>query len=272
MDIETVLLARLPAASVDYRHALAVLDPEYREWRPEGNGKHRLDQVAGVPLLTVELDGICYVLGDVLDAAAPSVARFVSDRGLNEVHVFGETSFHHLMTHLTNGQWRLSRNYEATVDGFLPRPCRHVRALRPEDRGLVEAACKIFPAIGSSPSTMRDFGYMAGGLPVTCHGAIVDGQLVGFCSANPVFRGVTEISWLVVAEGYRRSGIASGLLTVQAGEVVARGDRAAYYAGSAEADLDLMLTGLGFREVNGDFRFIPASARDQWRTTWGLPL
>jgi hypothetical protein len=38
-DIEAVLLARLPAALVDYRHALAILDPEYREWRPEGNGK-----------------------------------------------------------------------------------------------------------------------------------------------------------------------------------------------------------------------------------------
>ena len=251
---------------------MALLDPEYREWRPEGKASYRLDDVAGVPLLTVETDGICHVLGEMCDATATPVARFISGRALNEVSVFEESSFLLLRTRLTDGQWRLSRNYEAAADGFLPRPCRSVRPLGPEDEGLLESACQAFPAIGGSCSTMRDFGYMVSGLPVTCYGAIVDSRLVGFCSANPAYRGVTEISWVVVAEGYRRSGIASGLLTAQTMEVFARGERAAYYAGSAGVDLDLLVTGLGFREVSGDFRFIPASSREQWRTTWGLAL
>jgi GNAT superfamily N-acetyltransferase len=269
---ETGLLACLSAFLVDYRQALAILDPEYHEWRPEGKPKHRLDHVAGVPLLTAEPDGVCYLLGELSDASAPSVARFVSERDLNELHVFGDEPFRRLKAHLSNGQWRGSRNYEATAGGFLPRPCRDVRVLQPEDRGLLEAACEVFPAIGGSRSTMRDFNYMANGLPAICCGAIVDRQLVGFCSANPICRGVTEISWIVVAEGYRRRGVASGLLTAQADQVFARGHRAAYYAGSAGADLHVMLIGLGFREAKGSFRFVPASARDQWRTAWGIPV
>jgi GNAT superfamily N-acetyltransferase len=270
--LDAALLARLLASPADYRHALAMLDPEYHEWRPEGKPAHCLAIVGGVSVLTVESDGVAYVLGDISDASALAAAAFVSDHNLNELKVSGEASFAILRNCLTNGQWRLSRNYEATGDRFRFRPNSDVRLLKPEDKGLLEAACRASPAIGGSRSTMRDFAYMIDGLPVVCYGAFADGQLVGFCSANPICRGVTEISWVVVAETHRRRGFASGLLTPPAQEAFARGDRVAYLAGSAETDLDAMLAGLGFREIKGCFRFIPAAAHDQWRTTWGRPV
>jgi predicted GNAT family acetyltransferase len=60
---------------------------------------------------------------------------------------------------------------------------------------------------------------------------------------------VTEISWIVVAEDYRRRAIASSLLTAQALDVFTWGEIAAYYAGEASEHLDHMLTRLGFSEV-----------------------
>jgi len=262
----------LQATPVNYRHELAMLDADYREWRPEGKPRHSLHMVADVPVLTAESEGIGYLLGEVCDMGAPSMARFVSDRKLNELHVPGEASFRVLRNHLTEGLWRLSRNYEAAADSFRPRPHRDVRLLTPEDKAMVESACTDCRALGASRSTMRDFAYMACGLPVVCYGAFASGQLVGFCSANPICRGVAEISWIVVGEGHRRRGYASSLLTAQARDAFSRGDRIAYYAGSAAEDLNALLAGLGFREMEESFRFIPSSARDQWRATWGRPV
>jgi predicted GNAT family acetyltransferase len=83
---------------------------------------------------------------------------------------------------------------------------------------------------------------------------------------------VTEISWIFVSEKHRRQGLASGLLTAQVNETVARGEVVGYYAGSAGEDLDAMLRRLGFREKKETYRFIPAAARDQWRACWGRPV
>ena len=112
---------------------------------------------------------------------------------------------------------------------------------------------------------------MAEGLPVTCFGEFAGGELVGFCSANPICRGVAEISKVAVAEEYRRRGLASGLLTAQAQEAFARGDAVGYYAGSAGDDLDAMLVRLGFRELLSEYRFAPASSPEQWQA-WGKPV
>ena len=266
------LLPRLRLHPVDYRQALALLDPAYHEWRPEGPPPHKLDLVADVPLLSDKRAGICYVLDELTDISAPHVAAYVSDHSLNELHVFGRASFRLLKALVPAGQWRLSRNYQATPAHFLPRPCADVRKLLPSDKNLLEMGCKRSPALAESQSTRRDFGFMASGLPVTCYGTILEGQLAGFCSANPICNGVTEISWLVVAEDYRRRGIASGLLTAQARDIFARGEVAAYYAGEATDHLDSMLVRLGFREVQGSYRFIPAAAIDQWRASWGKPV
>lgn len=266
------LLASLSASKVDYRRPLSIVDPEYHEWRPEGKPKHRLDHIAGIPLLTDETEGVCYLLGELSEADAAAVASFVSGCDLNELNVAGEASFHMLRNRLTNGQWRLSRNYEAAADGFLPRPCYAVRLLAPDDRPSLEATLKALPALAGSRSAMRDFDFMAAGLPVVCYGAIVDARLVGFCSSNPMYHGITEISWIAVADEYRRRGIASGLLTAQAADLFGRGNRAAYYAGSAGTDLHAMLRALAFREVKGTYRFVPTSAREQWRSSWGLAM
>ena len=266
------LLPHLRSHPVDYRQALALLDPAYHEWRPEGPPPHKLDYAADVPLLSDERAGICYVLGKLTDISAPRVAAYVSDHPLNELYVFGQASFRLLKALVPAGQWRLSRNYQATPAHFLPQPCADVRKLLPSDRDLLETGCKRSPALAESQSTRRDFGFMARGLPVTCYGAILEGQLAGFCSANPICPGVTEISWLVVAEDYRRRGIASSLLTAQVRDIFARGEVAAYYAGEATDYLDSMLGQLGFREVLGSYRFIPAAAIDQWRASWGKPV
>jgi predicted GNAT family acetyltransferase len=109
-------------------------------------------------------------------------------------------------------------------------------------------------------------------LPVACYGAMIDGDCVGFCSANPIYTGITEISWIAVTDGYRRRGLASGLLTAQAFDAFARGQQVAYHAGSAGADLHTMLGRLGFKEISGTYRFIPATAREQWRALWGQTI
>lgn len=264
------LLPHLHSHPVDYRQALALLDPAYHEWRPEGIPPHKLDYVADVPLLTDERAGICYVLKELTDFSAPHVVAYVSEHPLNELHVFGQASFRLLKALVPAGQWRLSRNYQATPEHFLPRPCADVRKLLPSDRDLLETGCKRSPALAESQSTRRDFGFMAGELPVTCYGAFLEGCLVGFCSANPICLGVTEMSWLVVAEDSRRRGIASGLLTAQAHDTFAEGKMAAYYAGEATDHLDRLLVRLGFCEVQGSYRFIPATATDQWRASWGM--
>jgi GNAT superfamily N-acetyltransferase len=264
------LLARLSASPTDHRHALAILDPEYHEWRPQGRPKHRIDDTAGVPLLIDETSKVFYVLGGLSPSDAAAVASFVSKCAMTELNVVGREAFGLLRPYLaSSGQWRHSRNYEATADAFVPRLCGGIRRLGPADGALLEAAQ---PALAGSRSMLRDFAYMADGLPVVCYGAVVDGRLVGFRSANPICNRVYEISWVVVADGYRRRGIASGLITAHAVGALARGERVAYYAGSAGDDLDEMLRGLGFREAKGSYRFVPYSTAEQWRASWGVPV
>jgi predicted GNAT family acetyltransferase len=84
-----------------------------------------------------------------------------------------------------------------------------------------------------------------------------------------MYTDVMEISWLIVSEEYRRRGIASGLLTAITQEIFSLGKVTAYHAGSAGKDLDSMLIRLGYQEIKSCYRFIPSSAEDQWRTTWG---
>ena len=279
---ESNLFSRLCLSAVDYRHALALLDPSYIEWHPGGKPRHHLTYVDDVPLLIDETQNLGYCLSEVVEGNVQELAQFINKHCFNELHIFEEKSFHQLKPYIPDGQWRLSRNYQATALCFRPKPNVMVRKLCAKDRDLFQmgeklkeenvTSTKLYPAILDYPSTMRDFHFMMNGLPVICYGMITDGRLVGFCSANPIYTGVMEISWLVVSEENRRRGIASGLLTAITQEIFSVGKVAAYYAGSAGEDLDVVLTRLGFQEVKSCYRYIPYSSNDQWRTTWGKPL
>lgn len=277
MGAERDLLDRLLKSPLDYRAALGILDHEYREWRPEGKPEHRLEFVGGVPLLSFPVkeqpnfwNGTCYVLGQPPEAEAPRVAEAVRARGVNEVDVLGESAFQVLRPYLTEGTWRLTRQYGLVAGGLRTRPSPAVRKLTVGDRPAVDEACERQRGTGEKRSTQRDFEYMLRGLPVTCYSAFEGGDIVGFCSASPICRGVTEISWLFVEEQHRRRGLASGMLTAQAEEAFARGDMVGYYAGweTTSPWLDGMLRKRGFRELLGCYRFIPLSCQEKWRH-WG---
>jgi ribosomal protein S18 acetylase RimI-like enzyme len=134
-----------------------------------------------------------------------------------------------------------------------------------DDEAVLKA---VLEALLRSPldyrvSTGRDFDYMTQGCPVTCYGAFAADELVGFCSANPICRGVTEISWIVVDPAHRRTGCALGMLTAQAQQGFGRGDAVGYYSGPAGDDVDAMVRKLGFRELRASYRFVPSSGPDQ---------
>ena len=137
------------------------------------------------------------------------------------------------------------------------------------DEAALEGACERVHVLGASQSTRRDFGFMKEGLPVRCYGAFVRSELVGFCSANPICRGVQEISWIAVAPEHRRQGLAAALLTAQATEAFARGEAVGYHAGSAGDDLHAMVSKLGFRATKATYRFVPSLSEEQWRLSWG---
>jgi ribosomal protein S18 acetylase RimI-like enzyme len=265
------LLERLLASPVEYRHALGILDPAYEEWRPEGKPAHELVFVAGVPLLVVSSEGEIRILRDPDEAAAGAIATYLSSRDYNVRDVLGEEALHRVKPHFTDGTWSYSRNYGVTGDEFRPAPSGHVRALTPDDRSNLQAACDRVERMRANASTWRDFDYMAHGLPVTCYGAFAGDELAGFCSANPICRGVTEISWIVVDPAHRRKGFASGMLTAQAQQAFARGDAVGYYSGAAGDDVDAMVRKLGFCELRASYRFVPSSSPDQWRA-WGRPV
>ena len=273
-DHYALLKAVLPAlltSPIDYRHAIGILDPAYEEWRPEGRPAHELVFVAGVPLLVVYNEGAIQILADPDDAAARAIAAYVSGRNYNVLEVLGEAALRRVKPHFIDGTWCCSRNYGVTSEEFRPAPSGHVRALTRDDRSNLQAACDRVERMRGYVSTWRDFDYMAQGLPVICYGAFAGDELVGFCSSNPICRGVTEISWIVVDPAHRRKGLASGMLTAQAEQAFSRGDAVGYYSGPAGDDVDAMVRKLGFRELRASYRFVPSCSPDQWRA-WGRPV
>ncbi len=56
-------------------------------------------------------------------------------------------------------------------------------------------------------------------------------------------------------------------------DAFARGDAVGYYAGweATSPWLGAMLKQLGFRDLLGQYRFIPAESQEEWRT-WGLAV
>jgi ribosomal protein S18 acetylase RimI-like enzyme len=268
--VKAVLVALLQSP-VDYRHALGILDPAYEEWRPQGKPAHELVFVAGVPLLVVNSEGEIRILRDPDDAAAEAIAGYVTGRDCNVLEVLGDAALGCVKPLFTSGTWSYSRNYGVTANEFRPAPAGHVRALTPDDRLKLRVACDRVERMRGNASTWRDFDYMAHGYPVTCYGAFAGDEIVGFCSANPICRGVTEISWIVVDPAHHRQGFASAMLTAQARQAFARGDAIGYHSGRAGDDVDAMVRKLGFRELRTSYRFVPSSSPDQWRA-WGKPL
>jgi ribosomal protein S18 acetylase RimI-like enzyme len=261
------LLNKLKELPIQNRHALGILDSEYAEWRPEGKPAYRLQFVGALPLLMIEPWDTCMVLDEPNESEARQAAEIFRQSGMHELSLRGEAAFRAMRAFLAEGSWRMSRDYGLIRERFRPRPSQSVRRLGVQDW----SALRRLPELGESKSMLRDFGYMEQGLPVVCYGAFQDGLLVGFCSTNPICCGVTEISWIVVASGFRRRGLAAGLLTAACEEAFARDDAVGYYAGSAGDDLDAMVHGLGFEELAANYRFIPASSVEQWRT-WGRPV
>jgi GNAT superfamily N-acetyltransferase len=274
------VLARLRERPLDYRIALGILDPDYKEWRPEGKPNYRLDVIGGAPLLSFAPEeevsffaGVCHVLAPPTQREAPDVAEAALKLGVNEVDILGEAAFRVLRPHMTDGRWFLVRQYGASAGSLSPRSSAAVRRLVRGDAGAVERLCESDSVLTKHSSTQRHFDQMLGGLPVTCYGAFGGDDLVGFCSAFPVCRAVTEVAWLYVLEGHRRRGLASGLLTALVLDGFARGDSVGYYAGweATSPWLGAMLEKLGFRELMGQYRFIPSESKEEWRT-WGIPL
>jgi ribosomal protein S18 acetylase RimI-like enzyme len=269
------LLEYLLASPLDHRLALGLLDPAYQEWRPEGRRECWVKPVGETALLTVDSlpfdywDGDCHVLGPLGAGSEAEVAAAARELGENQITVLGEEAFRALAPHLPDGAWRLSRNYGLTPASFRPRSSAQARLLEPRDSRRVARALARNPGLRAARSTRRDLQHMLDGRPVTCYGAFDGDALVGFCSSNPICRGVTEISWLYVSESHRRRRIASALLEAQAESAFVRGEALGYHAGSGGEDLDAMLRALGFRELLGSYRFLPATSPQRWRSEYG---
>lgn len=262
------LIEDLAKDPISYRHVYGTLDTEYQHF---GSGRpgYELFAVMDLPLLMWTESRVCSIWekpdnDDIID----SLRALLADRRANELFVLGDECFTFFRPHLIDGQWRYSRNYGVDASTFKPKPLPSIRKLSEKDRTVVELAVEN-GAFGTSASTLRDFNLMADGMLVICYGAFAGDEIVGFCSANPICRGIQEISWIVVANDHRRKGFASALLTMQATEAFADGKALGYHAGAAGDDLHAMLMRLGFHEVKPSYRFIPATAEDQWRTHWG---
>lgn len=258
----SVLIGQLEKSPFDFRHLLAILDPVTALFDPGG---YEIIAVGKVPLLVIGL-GVVYVWSSFSDESAHLVAGYVDTTRPNELFVIGNEPFGVLRPVLNDGQWRMSRNYGVKPGELKTKHSSSVRLLTPDDRELLRqsSAC-----IQEHVSTWRDFDWMVEGNPLTCFGAIVDGCIVGFCSANPLCRGVQEISWIVVNPEHRRHGFASAMLSAQIELAFKEGKSVAYHAGSAGEDLNAMLGSLGFTEVSPTYRFIPSDSPEQWRTMWG---
>lgn len=263
------LLNHLRRFPVDYRHALGILDPRYIEWRSEGKPEYELIIAGQATLLLLKSGRVAFALGVPEDDDVPGIAQCMQDLAIDELVVVGDAGFSTLRPHLADGEWRMSRNYGVSAGEFRRTPLPCVRRLTAEDRHILERTSGETEVLFDYHSTRRDFEAMEQGMPVYCYGAIVDGKLVGFCSANPIGLGVTEISYVGVAETNRRQGLASALLTAQGDDAFARGDAVGYHAGSAGDDLHAMLLKLGFSEVSTTYRYVPAASDEQWRLSWG---
>jgi len=281
MQYRDELIVRLRNEPVAYRRVLNALDPEFRGHIDETH-EYRLVRIGNLPLILTTYEepdagSRREQLADLLIWDEPSspeageIGRFVREREgvLSQILMLGEKAFGTLRPCLTEGAWRLSRNYELTQDRFIPRPSGLVRPLTPEDRQCVDKAIETYE-IAKHHSTIRDFDQRAGGRRCKCWGAFVDNDLVGFVSTNPIFTGVTEISWIFTAEPFRRRGIAAGLLTAACEDAFSRGDAVGYHAGGAGDDLDRMVHTVGFRKALPTYRFIPVTSKLQWLTGWGL--
>jgi ribosomal protein S18 acetylase RimI-like enzyme len=266
------LLESLLQSPLDYRHALGILDPEYQEWRPEGKPAHEVIFFGEAALLLVKTDRVHpHLLWEPDTPAAQALVRYLADWEFSVLEVLGEPGFRALKPLLCDGKWTVSRNYGVTASRFRPRPSNRVRSIGPEDPVASSPfACEMAKTMPWKP-WQRDFDLMTRGLPVTCYGAFAGDELVGFCSSNPICRGVTEISVLAVASQHRRQGLASGMLTAQAQEAFECGNSIGYYSGGAGYDVDAMLTRLGFWELKPSYRFVPASSPEQWQA-WGKPV
>lgn len=267
---DSAMLGRLLRRPLDYRHALGVLDPEHEEWRPEGKPAHEVILLGEAPLIVFEGQRAYQLLWEPSGAGTQALVHYLEGREVNVISALSEPCYRALKPLLGEGRWTVSRNYGVTASQFQARPSDDVRKLGQSDRTVFERACAAQEAL-RSPSIRRDFDFMAQGLPVKCYGAFAGDQLVGFCSSNPICRGVTEISKLAVAHEHRRQGLASGLLTAQAEDAFAGGTAVGYYAGRAGDDLKAMLVKLGFRELVSEYRFAPTSSREQWQA-WGRPV
>lgn len=262
------LTAKLLRSPVEYRLGLCVLDADWVTWQPEGRPEHELHLFGRAAVLIVRPWGnVCLVLGEPSDDEAREIAAFLPSAGINELHTVGDPGMRALKRWITDGRWQMSRQYCLESAGFRPRPSTLVRQLGPGDRQSIEAAIEAYK-VARHCATMRDFDYMAERRPVACYGAFADGELAAFCSSNPVYTGITEISWIFTAEPYRRRGLAAGVLTSACEQAFARGDVVAYFNGESTEGVYRMVTSEGFRELRPVYRFVPASCPEQWRC-WG---
>jgi hypothetical protein len=275
------VLKYLAGDPVGCRHVYRTLDPGYQHWDPQGDEPEpELLMLEGWPVLVSGMEARaadCLAWTAPTPAAIDAVAELASEAALYELTLLGDDAFPSLRPHLTDGAWRLSHNYGLTAETFRPCPSSVVRKLTPGDRAVVVKAQENTAALqkfldGGYPQVYRDFDRMERGLPVLCYGAFASEDLVGFCSAAPICRGVQEIMLLVIGEGHRRQGLASGLVTVQIQEALAQGKLVGYHAGEATDDIHDMLLKLGFHPVKHTYRFIPSYAGEQWRTWWGKPV
>jgi len=265
------LLAHLQTRPLDYRQALAVLDPDYREWRPGGKPKHSLLFFGDLALLLLKRQRVCLPLGAPTPEGTAQAAAWLGKQRLNEVYVLGEEMFAALRPLLGQGKWRRSPNYGLDEEHFRPRRTPRVRPLSRLERREVEEACAHLEGFPDPRSVLRDFRLMAKGRPITCSGAYTRQQLVGFCSSAPICQGVTEIGTLGVAAGHRGEGLGAGLVTAQAFLAFERKDLLAYHNRAASDGVDTLVRSLGFWEVTPAYHFIPATSREQWRAGWGRP-
>lgn len=276
------LILHLRREAVGYRHLLNMLDPEF-QGHVDGRQDYRLCRVGNLPFIVTTYEnpdqGVTreqladFLIWDESSSEAWEIVRLLQEREgrVSQIIVLGKKAFDDLQPYLTDGAWRLSRNYELVQDHLMTHPSDLVRPLTPEDRPYVEKAIQTYE-VAKSRSTIRDFNRMAEGYPCKCWGAFVDDDLVGYVSTNPIYTGVTEISWIFTAEPFRRRRIAAGLLTAACEEALSRGDAVGYHAGGAGDDLDRMVRSVGFEETLPTYRFIPVTSKLQWLAGWGLHI
>ncbi len=280
---------------VRYRHIVHELDPPCPEWDDAMRRCHYVDgegvviddsagqedsasarlhasyylDNAGAPTLLVRVsDDNFRVEGTVNNNNTDDLLALIQKHSPRNLLTYHQAVADFLGKKFNSDQWECDGAEYVATDRFTPQLSAPVLALTPDNRPLWQrfvdrnAGDPMVKARNGSQAVVRDFLFMAMGLPVRYFVTLEDGEITGMASVNPMTRSIDEISALFVDPVHRRKGLARTLISAAVESIHARGRTVAYHAAGNpqdRPDLYKLLTSLGFELVT-----CPYATRLDW--------